>query len=181
MTFIDELLLEAEIKEKEQLLEMNRIRADQILATLAVLEQKADEVNQLADDEIKIFEEYRLIELQKIEKKASWLEYNLEQYIRSTKEKTINLPHGSLKLHLGRDKVEITDMDKFMKVAPSRDLLRVSPESYDPDLQKVLEYVKLRGIIAGVKFIPATTKFSYKTLKGNGNGKEQSERGVEAK
>src|SRR5258706_4197710 len=177
VSFMDELLAESEVREKEQLLQMNRLRADQILAALIILEQKADDVNTLADDEIKIIEEYRQVELQKIEKKASWLAWNLEQFIRLANQadptcKSMALPHGSLKLRLGREKVQITDMEKFMPVAQRRGLLKQIPEAYEPDLQKILMYVKAAGNIPGVTLIPATTKFSYTTLKGkiNGNG-----------
>lgn len=173
-SFIDELLAESEQKEKLQLIEMSRLRADQVLAALTVLEHQADEVNKLADDEIKIIEEYRQSELQKIEKKASWLAWQVEQYIRSTNEKTINLPHGKLKLHLGRDKVQIIDMDKFTKVAASRGLLRTISESYEPDLPKILDYLKQNRLLPGVALIAAQSKFSYTTLKGtNGNGKTE--------
>ena len=171
MTFIDELLLEAEAKEKQDRLEMNRLKADQILTALSVLEEKANDVNKLADDEIHLIEEYRNVEIQKLQKKMAWLEYNLEQFIRSTDEKTINLPHGAIKLRLGRDKVEITDMEKFMRVAPLRGLMKTVPEKQEPDLQKVLAYVKTNGFLTGVSMIPAQTKFSY-ILKGNGNGKQ---------
>src|SRR5260221_8219567 len=107
VSFMDELLAESEVREKEQLLQMNRLRADQVLAALIILEQQADAVNTLADDEIKIIEEYRQVELQKIEKKASWLAWNLEQFVRGENKtdpacKSIALPHGALKLRLGR-------------------------------------------------------------------------------
>ena len=68
MTFIDELLLEAEAKEKEDRLEMNRLKADQILTALSVLEEKANDVNKLADDEIQLIEDYRQVEIQKLQK-----------------------------------------------------------------------------------------------------------------
>src|SRR5258705_7313908 len=128
-SFMDELLAESEVKEKLQTLEMNRLRADQVLAALMILEQKAQDVNTLADDEIKIIEEYRQVELQKIEKKASWLAWNLEQFVRTENKndptcKSVSLPHGILKLRLGREKVQITDLDKFMPVAQKRGLLK---------------------------------------------------------
>ncbi len=169
MTFIEEILAEAEIADAKVRVELSRLRADQTLAALGVLEKQADEVNKLAESEIIIIQEWRQQELQKIEKKAQWLEYQLEQYIRSTDEKTINLPHGSIKLRMGREKVEITDMEKFLRVAPSRGLIRSVPESYEPDMPKVLAYLKTNGFLTGVKLIPGQTKFSYNT-KGNGNG-----------
>jgi len=170
MTFIDELLAEAEIKEKEERVEMSRLRADQILAALSVLEQNAADVNKLCDTEISIIEEYRATELHKLEKKASWLAYQLEQFIRSTDEKTINLPHGTIRLRLGRDKAEITDPEKFMRVAAARGLLRSIPESFEPDMQKVVTYLKQNNGLAGAALIPAQTKFYY-TIKGINNGK----------
>jgi phage host-nuclease inhibitor protein Gam len=173
VTFIDELLQEAEVKEKQQIEEMNKLRADQILSALAVLEQQAEDVNKLADEETSIIEEYRQSELQKIEKKASWLAWQLEQFIKSTNEKTMNLPHGTLKLRLGRDKVEITDIDAFLPFAQKKGLLRPVPESYEPDLSKIHEYIKISKVVpAGVIVIPAQNKFSYTTKKGNNNGKE---------
>jgi len=185
MTFIEELLAESEVREKERQVEMTKLRADQVLAALSVLEKKAEEVNNLADEEIILIEEFRQTEIEKLEKKASWLSYQLESFIRSLNRedpscKSVTLPHGVLKLRLGRDKVEITDLDKFLKVAEKRDLLKKVPESYEPDLQKTLAYVKTYGFLTGVTLIPAQTKFSY-TTKGNGNGKaEQSEAGTEA-
>ncbi len=185
MTFIDELLAEAEVKDREARLEMTRLKADQILATLSVLEKKAVEVNGLADEEIRLIEEFRKSEMEKLEKKASWLSLQLESFMRQENEqdpscKSIALPHGMLKLRMGREKVEITDMDKFLKVAGKRGLLRTIPESFEPDLPKVLAYVKHNGFLTGVMVIPAQARFSY-TTRGNGNGKaEQSEAGSEA-
>jgi len=173
MTFIDELLAEAEVKDKEERIQINRLRADQILAALAVLEQNAADVNKLADDEVAIIEEYRATELHKLEKKANWLAYQLEQFIRSTNEKTINLPHGTIRLRLGRDKAEITDPEKFMRVAAARGLLRSIPETFEPDMQKVVAYLKANNVLAGAALIPAQTKFYY-TTKDNNNGKEES-------
>jgi len=181
---MDELLAEAEIREKQDRIEMNRLRADQVLAALKLLERKAADVNNLADEEVKLVEEFRQSELQKIEKKASWLAWQLEGFIRGMNQqdpscKSIALPHGVLKLRLGRDKIEITNMETFVKLAEKRGLLKTIPESFEPDMQKTLAYVKQNGFLAGVTLIPAQSKFSY-TTKGNGNGKaEQPEAGAE--
>lgn len=180
MTFIDELLLESEQKEKEQKIVMNRLRADQLLMALSVLEARVADLNTLVDDEVKILEDYREIELHKLNKKMSWLEWNLEQFIRSTGEKTINLAHGNIKLRMGRDKVEIVDMEKFIPIATANGLLKKIPESTVPDLELVKLYIKnARRIPAGVTLQPAQTKFSYNTLKGKRNG-ELTEIGIEA-
>jgi|ERR1041385_977285 hypothetical protein len=177
VSFLEELLIESEQKEKQQNLEMNRLRADQVLAALEILEQKAAEVNELADQEIKIVEDYRQAELERIEKKASWLAQNLEGFMRASNRddptcKSIALPHGSLKLRLGREKVEVIDLTKFIPVGQRKGLLRQVPEAFEPDLQKIAAYVKASGVLLpGVVVTPATTKFSYTTLKGkNGHG-----------
>ncbi len=177
MTFIDQILIEAEQKERVQVLAMNKLRADQILQTLAVLEDEAQEVDSIVEAEMKILEEYRASERQKIERKAEWLESKLEQFIRSTDQKTINLPHGSLKLRLGREKVEVTDKTAYLPFAQRKGLLRHIDPSDEIDLLKLHNYIKQAGHIpTGVTVIPASTKFSYSTLKGNnnGNGKELS-------
>ncbi len=177
MNFIDELLADQEQKE----LALNKLRADQVLMAVSVLERHADEVNKLADDEIKIIEEYRQSELQKIEKKASWLVASLEAFMRSSNEKTMNLPHGTMKLRMGRDKIVILDQKQFTQYAASRGLLRSIPESFEPDLAKIHDYIqRTRTVPDGVQRIPAKTKFSYTTLKGQNGDAEQSEVRAEA-
>ncbi len=177
MTFIEEILQESEVREDARRLEMTKLRADQILAAMSLLEKKADDVNKLADEEIKLVEAFRQGELQKLEKQASWLSYQLESYMRSVNQqdptcKSLALPHGTLKLRQGRDKVEITDLDRFMKIADKRGLLRKVPESAEPDLQKVLAYVRQYGFLSGVTLVPGSVKFTYQT-KGGSNGKEE--------
>ena len=180
MTFIDDLLLESEQREKEYRIEMSRLRADQVLMALAVLEEKVADVNELVEAETKILQDYQQAELQKLQKKMSWLEYNLDHYIRSTGEKTINLAHGSIKLRLGRDKVEIVDLEKLLPIATRNGLLKEIPASTVPDLEKLKIYIRNnRTIPAGVTMTPAQTKFSYKTLKGMKHA-EPAEVGIEA-
>jgi hypothetical protein len=182
MTFIDEILAEAEVREKQERIQMDKLRADQLLQAIAKLEAQADEVNKLANDEIEIVECYRESELQKFDKKASWLVYQLEQYIRSTDEKTIHLPHGTIRLRMGRDKLEIKDLERLIPFAERKGLLKQVPESYEPDMQKIQAHIKHGGIVPpGITLIPATTKFSYTTKgKDNGNGQTESEAGTEA-
>ncbi len=177
MNFMDELLAEVEEKEEKRKLELDRLRADQLLAAIGTLEKRADEINELADNEVKLIEEYRSVELTKIQKKISWLAWNLDQFIRSAGEKTINLPHGSLKLRLGRDKVTITELQQFLDVPSNHKYLKTIPESYEPDIQAIHDHIKATGHIPdGVDMKPAETKFSYITKRSNGDGKEQWQR-----
>jgi hypothetical protein len=65
-----------------------------------------------------------------------------------------------------KDKIEITDMEKFLKVAEPKGLLRAVPESYDPDMRAVAEYTKMKGIFpSGTVIIPAQNKTTYKTKR----------------
>ena len=177
MNFMDELLAEVEEKEEKRKLELDRLRADQLLTAIGTLEQRADEINELADSEIKLIEEYRTVEFTKVQKKISWLAWNLEQFIRSSGEKTINLPHGNIKLRLGRDKVSVAELQRFLDVPSNQKYLKIIPESYEPDIQAIHDHIKATGHIPdGVDFKTAETKFSYKTKRSNGDGKEQRER-----
>ncbi len=138
MTFIDELLADAEVADTKRLIEVNKLRADQLLMALSVLEDKATEINTLVDSEVALFEEYRSTEISKLDKKMSWLAFQLEGYMKSTGEKTLALPHGDLKIRKGRDKIEITDMEKFLPIAQAKGLLRPIPESFEPDMRTLL-------------------------------------------
>jgi hypothetical protein len=186
MNFIDELLAEAEVADAKRLIEVNKMRADQLLMAISVLEEKADEINTLVDSEVALFEEYRKTEIAKLDKKMSWLAWNLEQYMKGTGEKSMALPHGDMKMRKGRDKIEITDMEKFLPIAEAKGLLRSVPEAYEPDMRALVEYAKYSGVPPpGTMLIPAQTKFTY-TTKGATNGdsnkhkREQAEAGADS-
>jgi hypothetical protein len=170
MNFMDELLAEAEVADAKKLIEVNKLRADQLLMAISLLETKSDEINTLVDAEVALFEDFRRAEISKLDKKMSWLAFQLEGYMKQTGEKTLALPHGELKMRKGRDKIEITDMEKFLPVAQAKGLLKAIPESYEPDMRTLLEYAKYSGVTPpGCSLIPASTKFTYKT-KGASNG-----------
>jgi hypothetical protein len=137
-----------------------------------------EEVNELVEREIRLLEEYRSNELARLDKKRSWLVFNLEAFARSTGEKTLRLPHGVLKLRKGRDRVAVVAMEEFLKIAAKLKLLRTVPESYSPDLQVIVDHIKRTGDVPqGVEFIPAEIKFSY-TTNGGGNEQQSSEGGA---
>ena len=165
-TFMDELLAEVEAKEHQVKLNLDRLKADQLLMAISKLDSQIEDANKLCDDEIKLIEQYRQSEVERIEKKRSWLLFNLEGFARQqldqTNEKTMRLPHGSLALRKGRDKIEITQMPVFLKVGPRLGLLRTTPEEHVPDMTALAAYVKRTGEIPiGTKLIPGTINFSY--------------------
>jgi hypothetical protein len=169
--WLEELLIEAEQKEMVHLKQMGLHRADQMLQAIGILEDNLDQVNDLAGAEIALIEEYRQRETAKLEKKVSWLTFQLEGFMRSQDQKTVNLPHGFCKMRTGRDKVEVIDIDKFRPVAEKYGLLRKVPESSAPDLKAIHAYLKTHNVPPGVLLTPATVNFSYQTLKpGATNG-----------
>jgi hypothetical protein len=172
--FIEELLREAETAEAKQRLEVDRLRADQLLAAIAVLEKEMAEANELVDKEIRLLEEYRSNQLARIAKKLSWLVFNLEGFMRSTGEKTIRLPHGLLTIRKGRPRAAIVALEKFLEVGPRLGLVRTVPEQFTPDIQAILNYIKTSGEIPpGIEFLPADTKFSYATTTNGGDDERE--------
>ena len=166
--FIEELLLQAEQADQEKKISMDRLRADQLLAAVAVLEGQMSDVNELVDKEIKLLEDYRSTELSRLERKRSWLIFNLDGFMRSTGEKTIRLPHGILKLRKSKDRIAVVAMDKFLAIGKKLGLLRTVPESVSPDIQAILSRIKTTGEIPeGIEFIPGEPKFTYNTNGGN--------------
>lgn len=173
--FIAEMLKEAEARDEERRVEMDRIKADTMLCAIAVLEAQMNQVQELCDRELKLIEEYRARELARLDKKRSWLAFNLEGFTRSSGEKTVRLPHGTLKLRKGRDRVAVVAMEKFLEVGRRLGLIRKIPESEAPDVQAILRRIQTTGEIPdGVEYIPAETRFSY-TINGGSNEPEERE------
>jgi len=173
---IDDILEKDQLPETE-FFERDRLNCDLGLKALIDIEEEAAKVNELADKEIQMIEAYRKKELERLDKKTDWISRGLENYIRNSGDKTIYLVHGTMKLRQGRDKIEIENEEEFMKIAKQHDLVRTKPSKDEPDLAAILAYVKKHGRIpTGIKFVPATTNFSYKlNTKGgnNGDGKEE--------
>jgi hypothetical protein len=178
--FIAELLRESDEADTKKKIEMDRLRADQLLTAIAILDGQMNDANDLVDKEMKLLEEYRSSELSRLDKKRSWLVFNLEGYARSTGEKTIRLPHGTMKLRKGRDKVAVVAMEEFLKVAGKLGLVRTVPESIAPDTQAILDRIKVSGEVPpGVEFIPAETRFSYTTNGVSNNGERERDEQAE--
>jgi len=173
-SFIDELMEEIEEKERDRKLDLDRLKADQLLMAVGKLESQMEDVNSLADDEIKLIEHYRQSEIERLNKKRSWLLFNLENFWRQqsehTGEKTLHLPHGTLSLLKGRDRIEIEDMDLFLTIAPQYGFLRTTPEQSHPDLAAITAWVKRTGEIPlGTKLISSGVRFCYELTKGEPN------------
>ena len=164
-SWLQELLDQSETVEEKRALAMNKILADRALAAVAVIESKINEVNVIAEQEIALIVGWQESEIVKLQKKIDWLSWNLESFMKGTGEKTVTLPHGQLKMRMGRDKVEVVDFDKFMPVGKRLGLLRHIPEKDEPDLAAIAAWIKLNHKPPiGITLIPAQSKFSYKTI-----------------
>ena len=175
MNFLDELLKEAEEADDKKRIHMSKVRCDQVLQSIAVLEAKAEEVNNIAEHEQIIIADWQGSENGKLERQIAWLARQCEEYIRASGDKTIQLPHGKLSLRAGKAKVSIVDKSAFMRIAEKEGLVRVKPEEKLPDLLKIHEFIRInRFPPAGVSFTPATINFSFKTKRGEEDNVEQS-------
>jgi len=188
LDFIDQIIQEAEERKDAERGEMSRLRADDMLKALSILDSQMADVNSLCDTETARIEAYRQTELSRMDKKRSWITFNLDAYIRESGEKTIRLPSGTIKFRKGRDKVVIVAMETFLKVASRLGFLKTVPESFEPDQLKIMAYLKRTGSVPeGCEFIPAESRFSYttsleETTDGANNETErQTEAGSEAR
>lgn len=179
--WLQELLDAEEAKEKQQLIEMSKIKADQALAAIAVIEAKINEVNEIAEKEIDLIQKWNMSEVTKLQNKIDWLVFNLENYMKATGEKTITLPHGQIKYRMGRDKVEVIDLQKFLPLGQRLGLVRITPAKTEPDLVAIAAYCKLNNKPpTGVMLTPAQPKFSYKTKGVNDVTTERNNEQTEA-
>ena len=167
-SFIDELIKEVEDKEELR----TAAYYDLLLLEISNLQnQIADNFSEV-EKEIEMINRFALSKNATIQNKIDWLAKKLEAYIKEKGEKTIDMPHGTLKMHKRQDKIEISDLDLFLKHA-KKDMLSIVPEQLKPDMNKIKSLVKGRFIPAGVKVIPGEIEFSYKIKKDGENGRQE--------
>ena len=153
--------------DQKNLLEMNKLRADQALAAIAVIEDKIAEIEQIAQQEIDLITSWKEAETRSSRTKSTGLSFNLEKYIRSTGDSTINLAHGTIKIRKSRDKIEIVDLQKFSVIGQRHGLLRHIDAKDEPDMNAIRAFIKLNGgkPPLGVILTPGQPTFSYTTNK----------------
>lgn len=156
--FLDELLLEAEQKEIKQ----TQAYYDLVLIQIGELQSEIEENFAEAEKEIEIIGQWSLNQNSKLQDKINFLSQKLEAYIREEGKKTIELPHGELRYHKKPVRIEISDLDEFLKTATA-DMIRIVPEEVKPDLIKIKTYIKNKGKVPnGVTVIEGNPEFSYK-------------------
>ena len=126
-----------------------------------------------AEKEVKIINDWALAKNHAMQEKIDMLERKLEAFIREKKVKTIDLPHGVLKCHKKPDKVEITDIELFLKHAKP-ELLTIVPETVKPNLSKIKDYLIMSyNGFPGVTLTQGKEEFSYKLNKEANNGRQE--------
>lgn len=175
-SWLQELLDDTEARDQKHLLQMNKLRADQALAAIAIIEEKIAEVEQIAQQEIDIVTSWKESETTKLQNKINWLSFNLEKFIRGTGDSTINLAHGVIKVRKSRDKVDIIDLQKFTVIGQRHGLLRHLDAKDEPDMNAIRAFIKVNGgkPPSGVILTPGQPTFSYTTnRKGSANGESE--------
>jgi hypothetical protein len=174
VNFLDELLQEAESKEMYQ----TEAYLDLVLLNIKNLQAQIATNFSEAEKEINLINNWTLTRNSVLNERTQVLERKLELFIREKNVKTIELPNGTLKLHKKQSKVEIEDLELFLKHARP-EVLTIIPEQVKPDIGKLKAFIKTRPVPAGIKVIEGKEEFSYKLRMEAENG-GQEEAGSEA-
>lgn len=154
-SFIDELLADVEQQETQQ----TAAYYDLLILEIAKLEEEISHNFTESDKEVTIIKEWAIKKNAALNERSQLLKMKLESYIRESGNKTIDLPHGTLKIRKTPNKVEITDMELFLKNARS-EMLSVIPEQIKPDLNKIKAFIKMTAKIPdGVSVIEGREEF----------------------
>jgi len=153
--------------------------ADLTIMQIQSLKLDVAHLTQEAEKEIQIIREWQDRQLLPILKEVEYLERKLHDFITLKDAKTIELAHGVLKLHKKPDRVEIADMDLFLKSA-TPEMITIVPEQIKPDLNKIKAFIKSQYIPEGVEIIPGEREFSYKIKEHKNERKEKTGSSVES-
>ncbi len=167
--FMDELLTEVELKEGEQTLAYY----DLLLLEIQEHQRKMAETFTIARQEIEIINQWAVTSNSKLQDKINFIEKKLEAFIKQQGTKTIDMAHGVLKLRKKPDKVEIKDLQLFLKHAKP-EMLTIIPEEVKPDLTKIKSYLKGHYTTPpGIEIITGNEEFTYKLKEEKESGKEE--------
>src|ERR1035441_8933124 len=144
-TFLDELLEEAESKEMYQ----TEAYYDLILLQIKNLQGQIANNFSEAEKEIQHINNWVLQRNIVLDERCKMLERKLEAFIRERKVKTIELPNGTLKMHKKPDRIEVQDLELFLKHARP-EVLTIIPEQIKPDLSKIKSFIKRKPVPKGI-------------------------------
>ena len=156
LSFIEELLADVELREEQN----TEAYFDLMLLQISELEEQIAKNFAVADEERRIISDWALRKNSSLQSKIEFAERKLEAFIVERGDKTIEFANGILKYHKKPAKVEIADIDLFLKNAKP-ELLNFT-ETVKPDLNKIRAYIKSHQPPPGVNVIQGKEEFSYK-------------------
>ncbi len=173
VNFIDEMLQEIEAAEEKQ----TEAGYDLMLLAIKKYQSEIKHNFEESEKEITMIRNFILQKNSQIQERISWLEKKLEAFIRERGEKTISLANGTLKMHKKPDRVEVEDLELFLKKAKPV-MLTVIPEQVKPNLLAIKNHIKTRPTPPGVKVVEGQVEFSYSLNKEEENAREETETGT---
>ena len=174
--FIQELLLDSEEQDATRRIEMDRVRADQILAAVSLLDREMADVSTTSRKEIELIREWEVRELDRLDRKRGWLLMNLEAYLKDSGLKSLRCPHGEIRFRKQRDRIQVTGLEEFLVEGLRLGLVR-SKETHSPDLQAILEWTRRTGdVLPGTTYVPGGDKFYYTTNEKEGQNEQSEQR-----
>ena len=173
MNFIEDILRESEEKE----IQWTEANYDLMLLAIKKYQSEIEHNFQEAEKECTMIQNFVLSKNAQIQERIKWLEMKLESYIREREEKTISLCNGTLKMHKKPDRIEVEDLELFLKNA-RKEWLTVIPEQLKPNLLAIKNHIKTRPTPKGVKVIEGEIEFSYKLNNEEENAGEKTETGT---
>ncbi|MDF1612618.1 host-nuclease inhibitor Gam family protein [Stygiobacter electus] len=166
--FIEELLTEIENKEKEDQLAY----CDLLLIEANKIEEEMNKNQSQCEKEIEIIKEWMINKNVKLQERYELIKSKLNAIMLTTEKKTIELPNGIMKIRKQPDKVEIVDLELFLKNA-TKEMVTIIPEKLKPDLNKIKHYIKLTNKMPiGITLIEGKEEFTIKLKKEIGNDTE---------
>ena len=178
MNFIDEMLAEVEIKEEEQ----TEAYMDLLLLQIRSLNDQMENNFHQAEKEVELINKWVLNKNTIIQERITFIEKQLESFVKEKEVKTLDLAHGILKIRKQPDKAEVFDLEKFLNNA-NRDLVTVIPETIKPNLNAIKAFHKRTGgkLPEGCRWIEGEEKFSYviKKEEEENAGEKEAGAGVE--
>lgn len=153
--FMDELLAEVEDKENQLSEKLSKEHADLILMEMQKHTNSMEENCRAAEAEIKIIKDFYLGKNFKAQEKIEFLERKLKEFLLEQEERTLSLPHGTIRLRKGRDKIIVESLQTFLENKFSHELINIK-QDFKPDLSKIKAYITRSGgkVPDGVVVVP---------------------------
>ncbi|MBS1516106.1 MAG: host-nuclease inhibitor Gam family protein [Bacteroidetes bacterium] len=143
------------------------VQLDTYLYVIRKKEEELLKYQQIATETIARTEKWLEGREKNISSSISYLSNRLRYYLKSNNLKSLSLPNGVIGLRKLPKKLEISDEELFFRDA-NPDFLKHHPESYEPDLQAIKNFInKANEIPKGVIVKSQEPKFYYKLSEQN--------------